>query len=320
MNLRPPFVPCLLALALLGAAADAGASCGSAVCSINTDWQALGLGVQRGWRLKVQYEFIDQDRLREGSDDVSHAEPDAEHEEVRTVNRNWLATADYGIDGHWGINLTAPFLNRDHEHIHDPFDEAERETWHFSDLGDLRLQGRYQVRGGAEGQLLTWATFGVKLPTGRFHVANDEGEEAERTLQPGTGTTDLLVGGYVQLRLPPNWGSVFGGVSFQTPLNERNGFRPGTQYQANGGWNYPVTRHLGAILQADLTYRTRDRGPDAEPDDSGLTTLSVSPGVSLSVGRATRLYTFVQLPAYRHVNGVQLTYHAAWVAGVSVSF
>ena len=100
---RLPFVSWLLALALLGMAANAAASCGSAFCSINTDWQALGLGVQRGWRLKVQYEFIDQDQLRRGSDDVSHAEPDAEHEEVRTVNRNWLATADYGIDDHWGV-------------------------------------------------------------------------------------------------------------------------------------------------------------------------------------------------------------------------
>ena len=39
-------------------------------------------------------------------------------------------------------------------------------------------------------------TFGLKLPTGKYDVTNDEGEQAERTLQPGTGTTDLLLGYY----------------------------------------------------------------------------------------------------------------------------
>jgi hypothetical protein len=307
-------------LTVLLGAVNAGASCGSAFCSVNTDWQALGLGVQRGWRLKLQYEFIDQDRLREGDDEVSGVATEADHEELRTVNRNWLATVDYGLDDHWGVNLTAPFVNRDHSHIHDPLGEGELETWHFSDLGDLRLQGRYQSHHGAGGQVLAGVTFGVKLPTGRFHETNDEGEEAERTLQPGSGTTDLLVGGYALLRLPPGWGSLFAGVALQTPINEREGFRPGTQYHADGGWNYPVGGRLAAILQADCTYRTRDRGPDAEPDDSGLTTLSVSPGVSLALTPGTRLYTFVQLPVYRHVNGVQLTYHAAWVAGLSVTF
>ena len=110
------------------------------------------------------------------------------------------------------------------------------------------------------------------------------------------------------------------GVSAQLPLNERDGFRPGVRYHLNGGWNYPVHDKVGVILQADVTYKTRDRGANAEPEDSGLTTLSLSPGLSLTVTPGTRLYTFVQLPVYQHVNGVQLTYDTAWVAGISISF
>src|SRR3546814_1083114 len=44
--------------------------------------------------------------------------------------------------------------------------------------------------------------FGLKLPTGSFRVKNDEGAVAERSLQPGTGTVDGLLGAYYQQALP----------------------------------------------------------------------------------------------------------------------
>jgi len=320
MTSRRPSFPSLLALTLLWAAVDAGASCGSAFCSVNTDWQALGFGVQRGWRLKVQFEYLDQDQLRHGSDQVAGTETEAEHQELRTINRNWLATADYGIDAHWGVSVTLPYLNRDHSHIHDPAGDAEHEAWHFSDLGDVRVQGRYQFGGMALGPTSRGVTFGLKLPTGSFDETNGDGEVAERTLQPGTGTTDLLLGAYAIQRLPAGWGTLFGRLAAQIPVDQRDGFRPGCRYQVDGGWNYPVATRLDAILQAGAAYHTRDRGSNAEPEDSGLTALSISPGLSITITPGTRLYTVVQLPVYQHVNGVQLTYDAAWVAGISVSF
>ena len=48
-----------------------------------------------------------------------------------------------------------------------------------------------QGRAGAFG-----LQFGIKLPTGKFDVANDEGEVAERSLQPGSGTTDAILGAF----------------------------------------------------------------------------------------------------------------------------
>ena len=39
-------------------------------------------------------------------------------------------------------------------------------------------------------------SFGLKLPTGEFDVRNAMGALAERSLQPGTGTTDLLLGAF----------------------------------------------------------------------------------------------------------------------------
>ena len=59
------------------------------------------------------------------------------------------------------------------------------------------MVGRYQL-GTVDDPLKpanAGITFGLKLPTGKFDVANDRGDKAERSLQPGTGTTDLIVGG-----------------------------------------------------------------------------------------------------------------------------
>jgi len=75
---------------------------------VNTDWQALGHSVQPGWHTKVQFEFLDQDQLRSGTDTVSHAEITEHHEEARTINRNWRGSLDYGINQDWGLRLTIP--------------------------------------------------------------------------------------------------------------------------------------------------------------------------------------------------------------------
>ncbi len=40
------------------------------------------------------------------------------------------------------------------------------------------------------------ASFDLKLPTSKFDVANSDGDLAERSLQLGSGTTDVILGGY----------------------------------------------------------------------------------------------------------------------------
>jgi hypothetical protein len=67
-------------------------------------------------------------------------------------------------------------------------------------------------------------------------------------------------------------------------------------------------------------WRGRDRGAEAEPEDTGGTSLFLSPGVSYSIGKAINLYGFFQVPLYQYVNGVQLTADWAVAAGLSVRF
>ena len=67
------FIRSHLAAAVLAiAAAPAShASCGSAFCAINTNWDSQGLYLEPGARLDVRYEYIPQEQPRAGSNRVA---------------------------------------------------------------------------------------------------------------------------------------------------------------------------------------------------------------------------------------------------------
>src|SRR5260221_3794786 len=155
-------------------------------------------------------------------------------------------------------------------------------------------------------------TLGLKLPTGKHDVANDEGEEAERTLQPGTGTTEFILGAYCHGAAPLAGYSWFARAQGVVPMNTRDGYKPGRQLGLDVGLRYAVGRDLGAMVQLNYLAKGRDSGVNAEPDDSGQLQAFLSPGMSWNFSPDAPLYGFVQVPLYQAVNGVQLT--ARWSA------
>jgi hypothetical protein len=66
--------------------------------------------------------------------------------------------------------------------------------------------------------------------------------------------------------------------------------------------------------------RARDRGDQAEPEDTGGKALFLSPGIGYGVSDKLQVYGFVQLSVYQYVNGVQLTARRAFSIGVSSRF
>ncbi len=186
------------------------ASCGSAFCAVNTNWNLHGLAAEPGWRLDLRYEYINQDQPMAGSDKVVVGQVPRDHDELKTINRNYLGTLDYTINEQWGVSATAPVSDRFHTHIQS--DSGAPEQWDFTRLGDARVLGRYQLRSENQEKLslgFYGFNFGLKLPTGDRDLRNADGERAERTLQPGTGTTDLLLGAYYNQVLPNSGSSWF---------------------------------------------------------------------------------------------------------------
>jgi hypothetical protein len=186
--------------------------------------------------------------------------------------------------------------------------------------------GRYQFPSWTSGATddpglnVAGLQFGLKLPTGSFDVKNSEGEPAERSLQPGTGTTDLVLGAYFRQSFPVRQVSWFGQAQLQQALNFREGYRPGIQVALNLGLRYDATDHIGLMLQLNTLWKGRDSGSEAEPENSGGTFVFLSPGISYTIGKNAQLYAFYQQSLYQYVNGVQLTANWAAVGGVSVRF
>ncbi|MPZ43119.1 MAG: hypothetical protein GEV05_06930 [Betaproteobacteria bacterium] len=271
----------------------------------------------------MRYEFVDQDQPRAGSRKVGVGEISKHHDEVRSINRNLVSTLDYTFDRNWGVSAVVPVVHPSHRHIHNHRGTPIAESWDFTRLGDIRVLGRFQTAASnpATGRLSFFGiNFGLKLPTGKHDVRNDEGALAERSLQPGSGTTDALIGGFFSQVIPGFDSSWFAQVLVQTPLDSRQDYRPGKRYTLDVGYRYEASENVGLMLQANIQVRRRDRGAQAEPEDTGGRFVHVSPGISYSLSKRTQLYGFVQLPVYQHVNGVQLTADWAAVVGLTTRF
>ena len=297
----------------------AHASCGAAFCTVNTNWTTQSALLAPGSAFDVHYEYIDQDQPMAGGDKVAVGQIPHHHDEVATVNRNLVATWSRGFGNGWGVTVSAPVGDRDHRHVHNHHGERIGETWSFTEPGDVRVVGRYQLASG--GDLLnpsdSGVTFGLKLPTGRFTVANGDNERAERSLQPGTGTTDLIVGAYHHQRRNASDAAWFAQTQYQRAVDSRAGYKPGALFSADAGVRKGFGQGFGALVQLNFVHKRRDGGSAAEPADSGGRYLFLSPGLSYAVSGKLQVYGFFQQPLVRHVNGVQLTADRAFLAGLS---
>lgn len=149
---------------------------------------------------------------------------------------------------------------------------------------------------------------------------NDAGDRAERSLQPGSGTWDVVLGTAYVYTPPDGARSWFAQGERQYAVNEREDYRPGSQLTVTGGVNFQPHARVSWIVQATAQLRGRDRGADAEPRDSGSRAVFVSPGAALRLARSASAYALLQVPLYQHVNGVQITADQALILGVSINY
>ena len=309
-----------LAVLLAAASADSFA-CSTCGCTLNADWATQGLTSRTGVTADLRYDFFNQDDLRSGTGRVDRAAlalPNDQEIQQQTVNRNATLTLDYGLTSDWGVTLTLPWLERRHTTIAEG--DTDISSSRSNSLGDVRLVARYT--GFSEAQ--DWGLqLGLKLPTGDSHGVNfdagpQQGEMLDRGLQPGTGSTDLLLGAFRFGAFGPQleW---FSQALLQLPVAHESAFRPGNALNASAGLRY----RLGAVVpQAQFNARVekRESGPLADQPNSGSTLVYFSPGATWNVAERTSVYLFGQVPVYQRVNGLQLEPKWSASAGVHYTF
>lgn len=306
---------------LLAVAGPVHASCGTGTCALNSHWQTQDVSGQSGQRLDIRYEYIRQDQPRAGNENVDIGAIPRHHDEVETLNHNLILRYDYSAGQKWGLTVQAPIVNRDHYHIHNHMGGQIDERWRFTHLGDVRLIARYAPVPNPETSTDFGILAGFKLPTGRTDVSNGE-DLAERTLQPGSGTTDAIIGLYASrpFNLWNRSARLFVQSQAQLPMNTHEGFRPGNQYTLDVGIAYPQIGDFSGLFQINALIKDHDHGPEAEEADSGGASVWLSPGASYAVTHSTRIYGFVQLPLYQRVRGIQVVTNWTISVGASVGF
>jgi hypothetical protein len=316
MSMRP--LSFLLFLGLAPIAAEACSACG---CTLDTD-DAVATAGSTGLRVDGRFDYVNQNELLLGGKTPGAADLDPTQREVQHQTRNYMMTLgiDYSFDGPWGVNLAIPVFDRFHTSYSDPDNPGILSGSKWTELSDVRLLGRYT---GLDDSRNYGILFGLKLPTGdtrtNFSSGTVAGTPLDRGLQPGSGTTDLLLG-FTQTGQFGERLSWFATELWQKPLNDHDDFRPGQTLNANLGLRYQLDETLTPQLQINAQNRWRDSGAQSDRANSGGEVIYVSPGLTVNLGEGTSVYGFVQLPVYQRVGGLELvpTYTAS--VGVSHSF
>src|SRR5215510_9521786 len=320
------------------------ASCGQAFCPIETS--SIVENPLGGGQLYVNfiYEYIDQDRPYIGTSSAHPGDLPRAHDEISTRNNTYKLTLDYGISPRFTLGVLLPFLDRLHRHLAHEEEEViggglgdteivdVPERWRYQEFGDMQVTARYVLLQ----QMTPFAPSlsliaGLKLPTGRTGVRNDEGEEAELTLQPGNGSWDGIIGfslvknlAVSNLQKQTALAPVFATVLGRFPIGVgKFGYEPGGEMFLNIGTAYPLFRKLDLLGQINFHYRDRDsigHAPGVEQSDSGKEELFLSPGLRYHFTDSLALYTLMQFTVYRRVNGIQLTSDWNFTSGVFYRF
>jgi hypothetical protein len=315
-----------LSLSLLGAAAPhtvlACATCG---CTLSAD-AAMGYSATAGWRLNVEYDYIHQDELRSGTRSVS-AVPDGNELERETLNRYITTGISYSPNSAWNINLLVPYVIRTHS-TYGAYDSTqplpELSSSRSASLGDVRLIGSYQ------GLLPTHnlgLQLGVKLPTGHYGTAvnfyggPNAGSPLDASLQPGTGSTDVILGAYYYQAISQNF-DFFANGQFQSAVRHHmdqpgNDYRPGNSTTVSFGLRYEESPRWVPQLQVNLLHKSRDQGALADVQSTAGNVAYVSPGLTVKVVSQLHVYGFVQVPVYSNLYGYQLFPRYTVSAGLS---
>lgn len=300
----------LLFAALLCTTSGAYASCGSSFCAMNTHWDTQGLVHDEGLRIDLRYSYARADTPRVGSSKVAKPSPtdpalaDLEVENMRTINESLNLDFDYAINHQWSVAVGLPVVMRDHAHqVGDP-ELTIIEQNKFTELGDIRVVGSYKFDSN-DHLSGSGVRIGLKLPTGKanWEFIPGSGTPAEGGLQPGSGSTDAILGAYYhQDTANSPWGWFVSG-QLQTAMSTRNDYRPGNEFALDLGMHYTLSRSLTGLLQLNVNVKERDSGNGVKVNPhSGAHSLNLSPGLSFAVAPDTKLYGFVQLPIYQYAN------------------
>lgn len=275
-------------------------ACGCGVFDVGT---SAMFPTGQGGMAFLEFDYQNQNQNWSGSSSSSSAN----NGDKKIATQYYTAGLQYMFNRSWGIQGEVPIWNRtfktDTNFGGSPPNVVSTQ---WADLGDIRVEGIYT---GFSDDLSSGINFGVKLPTGDD---NYNPAIVDRDSQIGTGSTDILLGGYHRGNISGDgtW-SWYANALIDQPVLTRGDYRPGTEIDTALGLQYNGIMIGNAMItpvaQVIPSERTRDSGSaSASPVASGYQRILLAPGVEVDFGQIM-LYGDVEIRTYDHVTGDQLT-------------
>lgn len=260
-----------------------------------------------GTQLFYQASYLDQTDNWSGTSRAPAADNADRH--IRTLYQS--VGLRHMFDRDWGLSVDVPYDKRHFATI----DDGIPNVIDHGEIGDIRITGMYT---GFSGDMSSGLTFGLKLANGDWKVPG-----FDRDTQIGTGSTDLLLGGYRQFRFGGMTGSWSGYAQalLDAPLHTQGGYRPGMELDAAfgaypDGWRMASSVDWTPLLQLVASLRRPDGGAAANAGDTGYSRLLAAPGLELRIKRL-RVFADIEAPLWQNVRGNQLI--APWQAKLTIS-
>ncbi len=227
--------------------------------------------------------------------------------------------AQYMFNRSWGAMLEVPYWERNYKGAYVGNNQDVQE-FDMNSIGDIRLMGMWT---GWSEDMSTGLLAGFKVPSGDWHYPR-----YDRDTEIGTGSTDLLLGGYKMGNLPfrlmnRSLGWFIQGL-YDLPFAYQDHYKPGREFDGAVGTYYNFgtvgpLKEFAPMLSFLGSDRARDRGTNASPADTGYDKIAIAPGVETTIG-ILRVYADIEVPLFQNMNGYQLTAPFATKLIVSYSF
>jgi hypothetical protein len=277
-------------------------ACGCGVFDVGVNTLPSGA---TGLTVYVRYSYMNQNQNWEGSSKALAS--DNSDKEIQTDF--YTVGADYMVSDNWMVMAELPIYQRaltttDDGTVFGPAGSIY--TGNLTAMGDLEISGVYT---GLSSDMSTGLSFGIKMPTGDYTGPNGPlgGAEFDRDSLPGTGSTDVMLGGYHAGSLTADDAlTYFVQGLYRIAFLTRDQYRPGNELDAVAGLSYdfgamgPLSK-LAPTFQLINSYRQRDSGANADPLNSGYERVLLAPGIETQFNNL-RVYANVAFPVYQYTN------------------
>src|SRR5271170_5176479 len=311
-------VSCGLLAGMLAPSLVHACACGCGVFDVATSSMFPTIG-DNGMAY-LQFDYQDQNRNWSGTSTAPAANNDD-----KEISTDFVTLGlQYMFNSSWGAQVEVPY---DYRSFKTDIGGGDIVTRNWSQLGDIRLEGIYT---GFFADQSAGVTFGVKLPTGSF---NFDPDVVDRDSQLGTGSTDILLGGFYRGNITKDekWDWFAQGL-LDVPTLIQDQYRPGVEFNSAAGIDYKGFSlgrvRISPVVQAIFSCRTSDTGANASGDanddpaggvSSGYQRLMLSPGIEFHI-HPVKIYADVEIPVLQNFTGNQLAAPVLFKVSMSYMF